>query len=162
MWESYRKEGWVSKNWCFWTVVLEKTLQNPWTARRSNQSILKEISPAYSLEGLMLKFQYFSTEVLDVKSRLIRKHPDAVKDWRQEEKGMTEDKIAGWHHQLNGYEFEQAPRDGEGQGCLECCRPQGRKESDTTEQLNNKRQGILILEPNISKSRTQHVQTWTY
>ena len=55
----------------------------------------------------MLKFQYFSTEVLDVKSRLIRKHPDAVKDWRQEEKGMTEDKIAGWHHQLNGYEFEQ-------------------------------------------------------
>ena len=72
---------------------------------------------------------------------------------------MTEDKMVGWHHQLNGHEFEQAPGDGEGQGSLVCCSPRGGKESNTTEQLNNKRQGILILEPNISKSRTQRVQT---
>ena len=110
----------------------------------------------------MLKFQYFSIEVLHVKSRLIRKHPDAGKDWRQDEMGMTEDNMAGWHHEFNGHEFEQAPGDGEGQGNLVCCSPRGRKESDTTEQLNKKRQGILSLEPNISKSRTQQVQTWTY
>ena len=72
----------------------------------------------------------------DTKSWLIRKHPDAGKDWRQE-KGMTEDEMVEWHYQLNGYEFEQAPGDGEGQGSLACCSPWGRKESDMTERLNN-------------------------
>ena len=71
----------------------------------------------------------------DVKSQLIGKDPDAGKDWRQEEKGITEDEMVGWHHQLNGHEFEQALGDGEGQGGLAC--PWGRKESDTTEWLNN-------------------------
>ena len=71
----------------------------------------------------------------DLKSQLIGKDPDAGKDWRQEEKGMTEDEMVGWHHQLNGQEFEQAPVDGEGQGSLVCCSPRGRKESDTTKQL---------------------------
>ena len=73
----------------------------------------------------------------DAKSPLIRKDPDAGKDWRQEEKGVTEDKMVGWHHQLNGYEFEQTPGDGEGQGSLVCCSPWGHRESDTTEQLKN-------------------------
>ena len=100
MWELDQKEGWALKNWCFWTVVLEKTLGVPWIARRSNQSILKEINLEYSLEGLILKLQYFD--------HLIRKDPDAEKDWRQEEKGTTEDKMVGWHHWLNGHEFEQA------------------------------------------------------
>ena len=68
----------------------------------------------------------------DVKSRLIGKDPDAGKDWRQEEKGMTEDDIVGWHHQLNGYEFDQTPGDNEGQGILECCDPWGQKESDVS------------------------------
>ena len=72
----------------------------------------------------------------DAKSWLIGKDPDAGKDWGQEEKGATEDEVVGWHHRLNGHEFEQAPGDGEGQGGLGCCSPWGRKELDTTEQLN--------------------------
>ena len=106
----------------------------PWTARRSNQSILKEITPGCSLEGLMLKLklQYFG----QLKSRLIGKDSDAGRDWGQEEKGMTEDEMAGWHHRLNAYESEQAPGVGDGQGSLACCSPWGHKESDTTEQLN--------------------------
>ena len=99
----------------------------PWTARRSNQSILKEINPEFSLGRLMLP---------DAKSWLIRKDPDAGKDWRQE-KGMTEDKMVGWLYQLNGHEFEQALGDNVGQGRLACCSPWGHKESDTTERLNN-------------------------
>ena len=87
--------------WC-WI----RLLRVPWTASRSNQSILKETSPEYPLEGLMLKLklQYFWPP--DVKSWLIWKDPDAGKDWRQEEKGMTKDEMAGWHHWLKGHEFE--------------------------------------------------------
>ena len=77
----------------------------------------------------------------DPKSQLIGKGPDAGEDRRQEEKGMTEDEIVGWHHQkLNGYEFERAPGNGEGQGSLACCSPWGHKESDMTERLNNEQQ----------------------
>ena len=83
-----------------------RLLRLPWTARRSNQSILKEISPEYSLEGLILKLQYFWPP--DAKN-LIRKDPDAGKDWRQEEKGTTVNEMVGWHHWLDGHEFEQAP-----------------------------------------------------
>ena len=77
-----------------------------------------------------------------MKRRLIGKDPDAEKYWRQEEKGTTEDELVEWHYQLNGYEFEQAPGDGEGQGSLVLCNPWGRKESDTTEQLNNNNKWI--------------------
>ena len=96
--------------------------------RRSNQSILKEIKPEYSLEGLMmkLKLQYFGH--LNVKSWLTGKDPDAGKDWGQEEKGTTEDEMAGWRHWLDGHEFEQAKGDGDGQGRLTCWSPWGRKE----------------------------------
>ena len=72
----------------------------------------------------------------DAKSQLIKKDPDAGKDWRQEEKGMAQDKMVGWNHRFNGYEFEQTSRDGEGQKSLVCCSPWGRKELDTTERLN--------------------------
>ena len=130
MWEWDHKEGWVLKSWCFWTVVLEET-----SARRSNQSILKEISPEYSLEGSMLKLQLLWPP--DAKSQFIWKNPDAGKDWRQEEKGTGEDEMVGWHHWLNGHEFEQPPGDGEGQGNLACWSLWGRKLSDTTWQLNN-------------------------
>ena len=99
MWELDHKESWAPKNWCFSTVVLEKTLEMPWTARRSNQSILKEISPEYSLEGLMLISILWPP---DTKIWLIGKDPDAGKDWSQEEKGTTEDMI-GWHHWLYGH-----------------------------------------------------------
>ena len=105
-WELDHKESWAPTNWCFWTVVLEKTLESPLDCRRSNQSILKEISPEYSLEELMLKLklQYFGPP--DAKNWLTRKDSDAGKDWRWEEKGMTEDEMIGWHHRLNGHEFE--------------------------------------------------------
>ena len=89
----------------------------------------------------------------DVRSWLIRKDPYAGKDWRQEEKGTTEDEVVGWHHRLNEHEFEQAPGDGEGQWSLECCSPWGRKESDTSEQLNNNNwnQKILFLDVPLSR-----------
>ena len=102
-------------NICFQTVVLRKLLRVPWIARKSSQSILKEINPEYSLEGLMLKLklQYWPMTWRD---QLIGKEAHAGKDWRQEEKGMTENKMAGWHHWLSGHEFEQSLGDGEGQG----------------------------------------------
>ena len=133
MLELNQKESWVPKNLFFWTVVLEKLLRVPWTARRSNQSILKEIIPEYLLQGLMLKLQYFG--------HLMRRadpleDPDAGKEWQQEEKGITEDEMVEWHHRINGYEFEQAPGAGDGQGSLACHSPWGRKELDTTEQPN--------------------------
>ena len=106
-----------------------------WTARRSNQSILKEISPEYSLEGLVLKLKLQILWPPDVKNWLIEKDPDAGKDWRQEEKGMTEDEMAGWHHWLNGHGFGWTPGVGDGQGGLVCCSPWGHKESDMTERL---------------------------
>ena len=95
--------------------------------------ILKEINPKYSLEGLTpkLKFQYFGPP--DAKSWLIRKDPDAIKDWRQEEKGVKEDEMVGQHHRFNEDEFEQTPGDGEGQGRLVCYSPCGRKELDMIE-----------------------------
>ena len=94
--------------WCW-----RRLLRVPWTARRSNQSILKGINPEYLLEGLMLKLKLWPP---DVKSWIVRKDPDAGKDWGQEEKGMTEDEKVAWHHWLSGHEFEQTQGDGKGQG----------------------------------------------
>ena len=112
----------------------------PWTARRSNQSILKEISPEYSLLIFMTDAEAEAPILWppDAKSQFIGKDPDAEKDWRQEEKGMTEDEMVGWHHRLNGHEFDQVPGDSEGRGNMVCCSPWGHKKSDTTEWLNNK------------------------
>ena len=116
--------------WCW-----RRLLRVPWTARRSNQSILKEVSPGCSLEGLMLKlkFQYFGHLMQRVDSL---ETTVAGRDWGQEEKGMTEDEMAGWHHQLDGCEFEWTLGVGDGQGGLVCCGLWGHKESDTTERLN--------------------------
>ena len=115
-------------NWCW-----RRLLRVPWTARRSNQSILKEINPECSLEGRMLNLQYFG-HLMQRTDSLER--PNAGKDWSQEKKGMTEDEMVRWHHRLNGHEFEQAPGVGDGQGGLACCSPWGRKASDTTERPN--------------------------
>ena len=106
----------------------------PWTARRSNQSILKKISPEYSLEGLKLKpkHQYFGY-VMRRDSLDSLEKPLMLGDGGQEEKGTTEDEMLGWHHQLNGHEFEQTLGGSEGQGSLVCCSPWDHKESDTTE-----------------------------
>ena len=122
-------ESWIRKNsecwradafelWCW-----RRFLRVPWTARRLNPSVLKEINPECSLEGLMLKvkLQYFGHLMWRADS--IGKDPDAGKDWRQEEKGTTEDEMVGWHHRLKGRECEQTPGDSEGQGSLRCCCP---------------------------------------
>ena len=138
----YGCESWTIKKTECWRIVAfglkcwRRPLRVSRTARKSNQSILKEINPEYSLEGLMLKLklQYFGHLVQRVDSG---KDPDAGKDWRQEEKGTTEDEMVRWHHQLNGHEFEQVLGDGEEQGSLACCSPWGCKESDMTERLNN-------------------------
>ena len=117
--------------WCW-----RRLSRVPWTARTSKQSILKEINLEYLLEGVNAEAE---TPILwppDAKSWLIGKDPDAGKDWRRKEKGATEDEMVGWHHWLDGPEFEQALGVGDGQGSLECCSPWGHKESDTTERLN--------------------------
>ena len=129
-WTIKKADSWridVFELWCW-----RRLLRVPWTARRLNQSILKEISPEYSLEGLMvkLKLQYFGHLM-----QSIGKDPDAGKDWRQEEKGMTDDDMIGWHHWLHGHGFGWTPGVGDGQGGLECC-SWGRKELDTTEWPN--------------------------
>ena len=136
MWELDYKESWAPKNWCFWTVVLEKTLESPLD--------YKEIQPVYPKGDQSWVFigrtdAEAETPVLflpHAKSWLIGKDPDAGRDWGQEEKGTTEDKMAGWHHWLDGHEFGQTPGAGDGQGGLVCCDSWGRKESDTTERLN--------------------------
>ena len=137
----YGCESWIVKKaehrridpfelWCW-----RRLLRIPWTARRSNQSILKEISPGISLEGMMLKLklQYFGHLMRRV---LIGKDSDDGRDWGQEEKGTTEDEMARWHHWLDGRESEWTPGVGDGQGGLACCRSWGCKELDMTERLN--------------------------
>ena len=113
--------------WCW-----RRLMRVLWTTRRSNQSILKEISPEYSLEGLMLKLQHFG----HLMRRTDSWEKTLMKDWRWEEKGMTEDEMVDWHHRLNGYEFEQALGVGNGQGSLVCWSQWGRKELHMTEWLN--------------------------
>ena len=136
MWELDCKESWAQKNWCFWTVVLEKTLESPLDC--------KEIQPAHSKGDQSWVFigrtdVEAESPILwppDVKSWLIWKDPDAGKDWGQEGKGMTEDEMVGWHHPLSGHGFRWTLGVGDGQGGLACCGSWGRKESDTTELLN--------------------------
>ena len=107
-----------------------RVLRVPWTARRSNQSILKEISPEYLLEGLTLKLQYFGHQMRRTES--LEKTLMLGKIEGRRRRGMIEDEMAGWHHRLNGHEFEQTLGDSEGQGSLSCCSPWGHKESNST------------------------------
>ena len=135
MWELDHKEGWVPKNGCFWTMVLEKSPETPLDNKK-----IKPVNPKGNEPWIFFIRTDAEAPILwppDVKSWLTGKDPDAGKDWRQEEKGMTEDEMVGWHHWLDGPEFEQTPGSGEGQGSRACCSSWGRKESDTTEWLNN-------------------------
>ena len=136
MWELDHKEGWMQKNQCFWTVVLEKTLESPWTASISSHSILKEINPEYSLEGLMpkLKLQCFGY-------LMWRADPLGKKPWcweRLSAEGEGDDRgWDGWMASLTQWlEFELVPGVSDGQRSLACCSSWGRKESDRTEWLN--------------------------
>ena len=132
MWELDHKEGWVLKNWCFQVVVLEKTLECSLDCRE-----IKPVNTEGNQPWIFTRRTDAETETPilwppDVKSQLTGKDPDAGKGWRQEEKGMTDDEVVGWHHWLNGHEFEQTLGDGEGQGSLTSCSPWGRKEFDST------------------------------
>ena len=136
VWELDCEESWVLKNWCFWTVVLEKTLESPLDC--------KEIQPVHP-KGAQSWVFIWGTDVEaeipilwspDAESWLIRKSPDAGKDWGQEEKGTTEHEMVGWHHRLDGHGFGWTPGVGDGQGGLVCCGSWGCKESDMTERLN--------------------------
>ena len=136
MWELDHKESWVLKNWCFWTVVLEQTLESPLDCKE-----FSSVNPKGNQFWKFLGRTDTDAEIPilwppDAKNWLFGKDLDAGKDWRQEEKGITEDEMFGWHHWLDGHEFELAPGVGDGQGSLACCSPRGCKESDTTEWLN--------------------------
>ena len=121
MWELDYKESWVTKNGCFWTVVLEKTLESPLDCKE-----IQPVQPKGSQSQIFIGRTDAEAEELDLKSWLIGKDPDAGKDWRQEEKGTAEDEMVAWHHRLNGHDFEQTPGVGDGQGSL-MWSPWGRK-----------------------------------
>ena len=147
----YGCETWIIKKAeCWKTDAFElwcwrRLLRVSWTARRSNHSILKETQSEYSWKR-RAEAEASMFWPPDAKSQVIRKDPDTRKYWGQEEKGASQDEMVGWHHQLNGHEFEQTQGDGEGQGCLACCHPWACKESDMTEWLNNnKSQKIICL-----------------
>ena len=136
MWEQDHKEDLALKNWCFWTAVLEKILGSP--------SDCKEVQPVHP-KGNQSWIFTGGTDA-EANAPILKaiwweelthwKRPYAGKDWSQEEKGTTEDEMAGWHHRLDGHEFEQAPGVGDGQGSLVCCSLWGHKGSDTTERRN--------------------------
>ena len=136
MLELDHKEGWASKNWCFWTVLLEKTLENPLDCKE-----IKPVNPKGNQPWIITRRTDAEAEAPtlwppNTKSQLLGKDPDAGKDWGQE-KRVTEDEMVGWHHRLDGYEFEQTPGDSEGQESLVWCSSWGRKQLDTTQRLNN-------------------------
>ena len=123
MWELDHKEDWAPKNWCFWTVVLEKTLKSSLDWRE-----IKPVDPKRNQRWIFIgrTDAEAETPILwppDVKNWLIWKDPDGGKDWRWEEKGTTEDQMVEWHYWLYGHEFEQVPGVGDGQGSLACCSP---------------------------------------
>ena len=136
MWVLDYEESWALKNWWFWTVVLEKTLESPLDCKE-----VQLVHPKGNQSWIFIgrTDAEADTPILwppDVKNWLIWKDPDARQDWRQEEKGMTEDEMVGWHHWCDGHEFEQSLGVGDGQESLACYNPWGLKESDTTEQLS--------------------------
>ena len=150
MWELDCEESWAPKDWCFWTVVLEKTLESPVD--------YKEIQPVHPKGDQSWVFfgrtdAEAETPILclpDGKRWVIGKDLDAGRDWGQEEKGTTEDEMAGQHHLLDGHEFEWTPGVGDGQGGLACCSSWGRKESDTTEWLNWSELNVYRMEKQIT------------
>ena len=161
MWQLDCEESWAPKNWCFWTVVLEKTLESPLD--------YKEIQPVHPKGDQSWVFIGRTDAEAEIpvlwpphaKSWLIGKDFDAGRDWGQEEKGMTEDEMTGWHHRLDAHEFGWTPGIGDAQGGLACCDSWGRKESDTTEWLNwtepFSKQSLTIpwAKPNRSVSKVE-------
>ena len=157
MWELDYKESWVPKNWCFWTVVLEKTLESPLDCK------IKPVNCKLNQFWMFIGRTDVEsqTPILwppDVKNWLTRKDPDDGKNWKRE-KGTTEDEMVGWHHWLNGQEFEQALGVGDGQGSLVCCSPWGRKELEMVEWLNWTEVRTLGINDSLMV-RTWHIHNW--
>ena len=124
VWELDHKEGWTLKNWCFWTVVLEKTLESSLDCKE-----IKSVNPKGNQSWILIWRTDAEAQILwppDAKNWLIGKDSDAGKDWKWE-KGMNEDEMVGWHHKLNGHEFEQAPGVHDEQRGLACCSPWGHR-----------------------------------
>ena len=141
LWELDHKEGWAVKNWCFQTVVLKKTLESPLASKE-----IRPVNPKENHCWTFIGWTDAEAPILwppDAKSWLTGKDRDAGKDWRQEEKGMTEDEMVGYHHWLSGHEFEQTQGDSEGQGSLACCSPRDGKASDRTHCLDNNCLGLM-------------------
>ena len=137
MWELDLKEGWIPNIGCFQILLLGKTFESPLASKE-----IKRVNSKGNQPWILIGRDDAEAEapVLwspNVNSQPIGKNPDTGKDWRPEEKGMTEDEMVGWHHWFNGHEFEQAPRNSEGQGSLVCCSPWGHEESYTIMWLNN-------------------------
>jgi len=133
VWELDHKESWALRNWCFWTVVLGKTLESPLDCNEI-QPVHPKGNQSWIFIGMMdAKAEAPTLWPPDVKSWLTGKDPDAGKDWGQEDKGSTEGEMVGWHHRLDGHKFEQAPGVGDGQGSLMCYNPGDHKELDMTE-----------------------------
>ena len=134
MWELAYQESRAPKNWCFWTVVLEKTLESPMQCKE-----IQPVHPKGNQSWIFIGRTDAETPILwppDAKNWLIGKDPAAGKDWSQKEKGTTEDEMIGWHHWLDGHEFEQHSGAGDGQRSLACCSPWGHKELDWATELN--------------------------
>ena len=151
MWELDHKEEWAPKNWCFQTVVLERTLESPLDCKE-----IKLVHPKGDQSWVFIGRTDAEAPIFwppDAKNWLIRKGPDDGKDWGQEEKGTTKDEMVGWHHQLNGHEFEQALEDGEGQGSLACCRPWGSQRVGHAEQLS-----LSLSQPSLCSN--SYICTW--
>ena len=171
MWELDYKESWAPKNWYFWTVVLEKTLES-FLDCKEIQPVHPKGDPSWVFIGRTdAKAETPVLWPLHAKSWLIGKDPDAGKDWGQEEKGTTEDEMVGWHHRLNGHDFEWTLGVGDGQGGLACCSPWGHKESDMTEQLNwtdekshmGTKLSMVAYSVNKTTQRiTWHEKNWKY
>ena len=147
MWELDHKEGWVPKNWCFWIVTLEKTLESPLDCKEIQPVNPKQIQPWLFIGRTDAEAEAPILWSPDGKNWLTGKDPDAGRDRRQGEKGKTEDEMVGWQRQLDGHEFKKTPEDGEGQGSLVYCSPWVHKESDMTVRLNNNK-GL----PSITKA----------
>ena len=145
MWELDYKESWALKDWCFWTVVLEKTLMSPLDCKE-----IQPVHPKGNQSWIFIGRTDAETETPiawppDAKNWLIWKDPAAGKDWGQEEKGTTEDELVGWHHRLNGHKFEQTPADSGEQGSLAWCSPWDHKVAHDWATEQQKQQVKLIV-----------------
>ena len=161
MWELDYKESWAPKNWCFWTVVLEKTLESP-----LNYKEIKQVNRKGDQSWIFIGRPEAKAEAPivwppDEKNWLTRKDPDAGKDPRWEEKGMTDDEMFLWHYRLNGYECEQAPGVCDGQGSLACCKSMGsqRVRHDWVTEVNWTTSYLLLYESQDVNSPIKHTYT---